>query len=42
MDAVQKTVAKTLGINECDVNITVRRLGGGFGGQYIFLIYSIV
>ena len=31
MDAVQRTVAATLGIKESDVNISVRRLGGGFG-----------
>ena len=33
MDAVQKIVAGTLGIKESDVNIRVRRLGGGFGGK---------
>lgn len=30
---VQKIVAGTLGIKESDVNIKVRRLGGGFGGK---------
>ena len=33
MDAVQKIVAGALGIKESDVNLTVRRLGGGFGGK---------
>ena len=33
MDAVQKIVAGALGIKESDVNISVRRLGGGFGGK---------
>ena len=33
MDVVQKTVAGVLDIKESDVNITVRRLGGAFGGK---------
>ena len=33
MDSVQRTVAGVLSMRESDVNISVRRLGGGFGGK---------
>jgi len=33
MDAVQKLIAKTLGMKESDINMSVRRLGGAYGGK---------
>ena len=33
IDAVQRTIATTLGIKESTINMSVRRLGGAFGGK---------
>ena len=37
MDAVQRTIATTLGIKESTINMSVRRLGGAFGGKVCLL-----
>ena len=33
IDSVQRTIATTLGIKESTINMSVRRLGGAFGGK---------
>ena len=33
IDSVQRTIATTLGIRESTINMSVRRLGGAFGGK---------
>ena len=39
MDAVQMTIATTLGIKESTINMSVRRLGGAFGGKVCLLAF---
>ena len=33
IDSVQRTISTTLGIKESTINMSVRRLGGAFGGK---------
>ena len=40
MDAVQRTISTTLGIKESTINMSVRRLGGAFGGKVCLLVFT--